>query len=290
MTLVANVIPFTQSDLGEALFWDERTGSVIWADVFKNRIYVWTSADVGPKHFDFDSIITSIAKRDSGGYVIATGDALQMLDQEFKVLQTVPFAHANPNVRTNDGSIDPQGNFWLGSMAYDGKANQGEVKIISPDASMKVVKTGVTISNGMDWSPEGSIFYYVDTPTKTVARFEYDASNSTLIRELQGFDVSALSGAPDGMCVDSEGNLWVAFWGGGCVRKFSASGVLLDEVAVDATLVTNCAFGGPDLSTLYITTAVPSYDASITAVEPLAGSLFCVEAGVSGRIQNNFKG
>ena len=290
MSLVASVIPFSHSDLGEALLWDERIGCVIWADVFKNRIYVWSSSEIAPKHYDFDSIVTSIAKRDSGGYAIAAGDAIQILDEEFKILRSIPLTHANPNVRTNDGSIDPQGNFWFGSMAYDGKDSQGELKMISPDASIRVVKAGVTISNGMDWSPDGSIFYYIDTPTKTVSRFEYDASKSTLVRELQGFDVSALSGAPDGMCVDSEGNLWVAFWGGGCARKFSPSGVLLDEVKVDATLVTNCAFGGPGLSTLYITTAVPSYDASITQREPLAGSLFCVGVDVSGRIQNNFKG
>jgi sugar lactone lactonase YvrE len=262
----------------------------MWVDAFKMIINVWNPATKTLKSQLFDSLVTSIAKRESGGYVVAAGLKLIEIDNDLKVTKSTPLEMPFENVRTNDGNVDINGNYWVGAFANDAKPKQGNLRRISPNLESKVFLKDITIANGMDWSPDNKIMYYIDTPTKKVSRFKFNTETSELEGELEPIDVSGYSGAPDGMCTDINGNLWVAFWGGGCIRNFSPTGELLAQVDLAATLVTNCAFGGPDLSTLYITCAVPAYEEFVTGEEPLAGSLFKADVGTQGRLQNNFLG
>ena len=286
----AECIPNTKGDLGEGLLWDERNETIMWVDAFVKIINTWSPATKTLIERKYDSLVTSIAKRESGGYVVAAGLKLIVLNENLDVAGTSPLEMPNENVRTNDGNVDINGNYWVGCFANDAKPKQGNLRRISPNLESKVFLKDISIANGMDWSPDNKICYYIDTPTRKISRFNFNTKTSELEGELEAIDVSKYSGAPDGMCVDSLGNLWVAFWGGGCVRSFSPTGELLSQVDVAATLVTNCAFGGPDLSTLYITCALPSYEDFVKGDEPLAGSLFKAEVGVQGRLQNNFAG
>ena len=284
----AECIPNTKGDLGEGLLWDERNQTIMWVDAFVKIINTWDPATKTLIERKYDSLVTSIAKRESGGYVVAAGLKLNTLNDNLDVISSSPLEMPNENVRTNDGNVDLNGNYWVGCFANDAKPKQGNLRRISPNLESKVFLQDITIANGMDWSLDNKICYYIDTPTKKVSRFNFNTETSEFEGELEAIDVSQYSGAPDGMCVDAAGNLWVAFWGGGCVRSFSPSGELLAQVDVAATLVTNCAFGGPDLSTLYITCAIPSYEDFVKGEEPLAGSLFKAEVGAKGRLQNNF--
>ena len=286
----AECIPNTKGDLGEGLLWDERNETIMWVDAFVKIINTWNPATKTLIERKYDSLVTSIAKRESGGYVVAAGLKLIVLSENLDVAGTSPLEMPNENVRTNDGNVDINGNYWVGCFANDAKPKQGNLRRISPNLGSKVFLKDITIANGMDWSPDNKICYYIDTPTKKVSRFNFNIETSELEGELEAIDVSQYSGAPDGMCVDAAGNLWVAFWGGGCVRSFSPTGELLAQVDVAATLVTNCAFGGADLSTLYITCAIPSYEDFVKGEEPLAGSLFKADVGAKGRLQNNFAG
>ena len=286
---IAECVPGTKGDLGEGVLWDERSGTLLWSDVFKNTIIQWNPESNSFFRREFKNAITSIEKKAAAGFIVASGNCIQLLDENLVVINQTFLEMPNPNVRTNDGNIDPLGNFWIGSMAYDAKAGMGDLKRVAGDFQTRVALRDVTISNGMDWSPSGDIFYYIDTPTEQVRRFKFDLGSGWLGEEMEPIDVSDSPGVPDGMCVDAEGNLWVAFWGGGQVRNFSQEGKLLGVVEVSASLVTNCAFGGKALSTLYITTADASYEESIMEREPLAGSLFFAEVKVKGKLQNNFK-
>jgi sugar lactone lactonase YvrE len=286
----AECIPNTKGDLGEGLLWDERNQTIMWVDAFVKIINTWDPATKILIERKYDSLVTSIAKRESGGYVVAAGLKLNTLNDNLDVISSSPLEMPNENVRTNDGNVDLNGNYWVGCFANDAKPKQGNLRRISPNLESKVFLQDITIANGMDWSLDNKICYYIDTPTKKVSRFNFNTETSEFEGELEAIDVSQYSGAPDGMCVDAAGNLWVAFWGGGCVRSFSPTGELLAQVDVAATLVTNCAFGGPDLSTLYITCAIPSYEDFVKGEEPLAGSLFKAEVGAKGRLQNNFLG
>ncbi len=286
----AECIPNTKGDLGEGLLWDERNQTIMWVDAFVKIINTWNPATKTLIERKYDSLVTSIAKRESGGYVVAAGLKLIVLNENLDVAGTSPLEMPNENVRTNDGNVDLNGNYWVGCFANDAKPKQGNLRRISPNLESKVFLKDISIANGMDWSPDNKICYYIDTPTRKISRFNFNTETSELEGELEAIDVSKYSGAPDGMCVDALGNLWVAFWGGGCVRSFSPTGELLAQVDVAATLVTNCAFGGPDLSTLYITCALPSYEDFVKGDEPLAGSLFKADVGAKGRLQNNFLG
>ena len=285
---IAECVTGTKGDLCEGLLWDERSGTLLWADVFKNTIVSWKPESNSFLRKEYGNVVTSIAKNSTEGFVVAAGDGIQLLDKNLVLKDEISLAMPNPNVRTNDGNIDPLGNFWIGSMAYDAKAGMGDLKRVSGNFESQTMLRDITISNGMDWSPDGEIFYYIDTPTQKVGRFKFILDSATLGQELEPIDVSHSPGAPDGMCVDAEGNLWVAFWGGGQVRNFSPEGNLLGVVTLPVSLVTNCAFGGADLSTLYITTADSSHESFVTGDEPLAGSLFLADVGIRGRLQNSF--
>lgn len=142
---------------------------------------------------------------------------------------------------------------------------------------------GVTISNGLAWSRDASTLYYIDTPTRAVAAFDYDRARGTVSGRRVAIEVPETMGSPDGMTIDAEGRLWIAQWDGGCVGRWDpTSGRLLERIPVPARRVTSCAFGGPALEDLYITTARTGLDERSLAEEPLAGGLFRVRPGVAG--------
>jgi sugar lactone lactonase YvrE len=199
----------------------------------------------------------------------------------------LPEVWADPTVRMNDGGCDPQGRFYCGSMAYDEAPGRGTLYRLDPDRSVRVVLDGLTISNGLAWSPNGYTAYHVDSPTQTVRAYAFDADRGRLEDGHVVVVIDAADGTPDGLTVDADGNLWVALWDGGAVRHYSASGELLDVVAVPARRVTACTLGGVDLDTLFITTSrvdVPPGE------QPAAGALFIAHPGVRGLPTATFLG
>jgi sugar lactone lactonase YvrE len=182
-------------------------------------------------------------------------------------------------VRMNDGGCDPQGRFYCGSMAYAETPGAGSLYRLDLDGSVATVLTDVTISNGLTWSIDGSQAYYIDTPTHRVDVFDFDALAGTFSNRRPLVEIDAALGSPDGLTIDAEGNIWVALWAGGAVHRYSPDGVLTDVVAIPASQVTACAFGGPSLDRLYITTSRRDIDMTR---EPHAGALFMTRPDVGG--------
>ena len=183
----------------------------------------------------------------------------------------------------NEGAADPDGRFYCGSMAYDTRAGAAALYRLDPDGSVAVVLEGVTISNGLDWSPNGSQAYYNDTPTRRTDVFDYDIDAGLTGRRI----FARVDGHPDGLVVDSEGGVWVALYGGGAVQRFAPDGSLDAVVELPVTKVTGCTFGGPRLDELFITT---SREGLAPGDEPRAGSLFRVAPGVRGVPVGEFGG
>jgi sugar lactone lactonase YvrE len=189
-------------------------------------------------------------------------------------------------VRMNEGGCDPDGRFYCGSMAYDKRPGAGALYRLDPDRSVRVVLANVTISNGLEWSPDGSRAYYDDTPTHRIAVFDYDRESG--LTGLRPFaEIPPEAGHPDGLTVDAQGGVWVALFGGGVVRRYTPDGVLDGVVEVAARKVTACTFGGPRLDQLFITTSREGLEPGI---DPLAGSLFQVVTGVVGLPAREFAG
>jgi sugar lactone lactonase YvrE len=201
-------------------------------------------------------------------------------------LTYLPDLWSDDDVRMNEGGCDPDGRFYCGSMAYDARPGAGTLYRLDPDASTTVVLRGVTISNGLEWTPDGGRAYYVDTPTGRIDLFDYDR-DAGLTGRRPFVSVPADDGHPDGLTVDAEGGVWVALYGGAAVRRYTPDGRLDLVVELPTPHVTACTFGGPDLDELFITT---SQENLAPGSDPLAGSLFRASVGVTGRPVREFAG
>jgi sugar lactone lactonase YvrE len=186
----------------------------------------------------------------------------------------------------NEGGCDPDGRFYCGSMAYDQRPGGGALYRLDPGGSVRAVLENVTISNGLEWSPDGSRAYYNDTQTYRTDVFDYDG-DSGLTGRRPFVDLSAEAKLPDGLTVDEEGGVWVALANGGAVRRYTPAGVLDEGIEVPAKKVTACTFGGPNLDELFITTSREDLE---PGEDPLAGSLFRAEVGVAGLPVREFAG
>jgi sugar lactone lactonase YvrE len=269
---------------GEGPVWSERWDGLRWVDMLAGDV-LSLAADGTINRRHVGSVAAVLRPRQQGGAVIGVerGFALEDADGTLTHLDEL---WSDTNVRMNEGGCDPDGRFYCGSMAYDQQPGAGELYRLDPDGSVHVVLENVTISNGLEWSPDGSRAYYNDTPTQRIDLFDYDGE-SGLTGRRPFAEVPAEAGGPDGLTVDEEGGVWVALYGGGSVRRYTPEGVLDEVIEVPAKMVTACTFGGRDLDQLFITT---SREDLKPGEDPLAGSLFQAAVHVSGMPAREFVG
>jgi len=197
---------------------------------------------------------------------------------------------AEDGLRGNDAAVDADGRLWAGTMRYDEAPGGGRLYRVGPGGEVVTVLPEVSISNGIGWSPDGRLMYYVDTPSRRVDVFDVDSETGLVARRRQFVDLARVPGFPDGLTVDADGCLWVALWDGGAVHRYTPAGVLDRAVEVPATRTTACTFGGPGLGDLYITSATAGLDPAKLAAEPLAGSVFVLPAAGTGQPGHAFAG
>lgn len=269
---------------GEGPVWSERWGGLRWVDMLAGDVLSLTpEGEITRRHVG--GVAAAIRPRRQGGAVIGVerGFALESADGALTHLGAL---WADESVRMNEGGCDPEGRFYCGSMAYDKRPRAGALYRLDRDLSVRVVLANVTVSNGLEWSPDGSRAYYVDTPTRRIAVFDYD--RDTGLTAMRPFaEIPPDAGRPDGLTVDEQGFVWVALTGGGAVRRYTPEGALDGVVEVAARKVTACTFGGPRLDQLFITTSREGLEPGI---DPLAGSVFRVAAGVVGLPAREFAG
>jgi sugar lactone lactonase YvrE len=226
-------------------------------------------------------VASVVRHRASGGFAIAVEHDLLVADDELESFETAARdVTDDPANKLNEGGVDPLGRFVIGSMAYDERPGAGRVFRIDVDGSVHTVLPSVSISNGLQWSADGRRAFYIDTPTGRVDVFDVDAETGEWSGRRPHIVVTGTPGHPDGMAIDEEDGLWVALWGGSAVRHYDRAGELRHEIALPASHVTSCAFGGPDRRTLFITTSRLGLDGS--TAEPEAGSVFAWDAPVAG--------
>jgi sugar lactone lactonase YvrE len=262
---------------GEGPFWHD--GRLGWVDLMAGHLWLAGfdgTTLTGARSYDVGRPLGAAVPRTGAGWVLAAGVAFWSLEEDGTVTRLTDDLADASVIRMNDGKCDPAGRFWAGTMAYDEKPGAGAFFVF--DGTVRTVLESVTISNGLGWSPDHSLMYYIDTPTGRVDVFDYDEASGT-VSGRRPF-VSVEGGSPDGMSVDDEGFLWVALWGGGAVHD--PSGRHVATVRVPVTNVTSCCFGGPDRSTLFITTSQHGLTPEQRAAEPDAGRVFRVEPGVAG--------
>jgi sugar lactone lactonase YvrE len=268
---------------GEGPVWSPSWGGLRWVDMLAGDVLsLADDGTVSRRHVG--DVAAALRPRRDGGAVIGIERGFALEDAD-GTLRALPPVWSDPGIRMNEGGCDPDGRFWCGSMAYDQRPGAGSLYRLDPDGTVAVAFGGVTISNGLDWSPDGSLAYYDDTPTHQVAVFDYSSEAGLTGRRT--FVQLADDENPDGLTVDAEGGVWVALFGAGVVRRYTADGRLDGVVEVPAAQVTACTFGGPALDRLYITTSRENLPPD---ADPLAGALFAVDPGVAGRPVREFAG
>jgi sugar lactone lactonase YvrE len=286
--LTARPVTAAVADHGEGPVWHPSFAGVRWVDMHAGDILELRGPDAVTRTH-VGTVAAAFRPRSKGGIVLADQRGFVLLDEKLAVERRLPPLWEDPGVRMNEGGADPAGNFWCGSMAYDESAGAGSLYRLTPALVATEVVTGVTISNGLGFSPDGTRAYYVDTPTRRVDTFDFE--DGELANRRPPVEIVDGPGNPDGLTVDAEGCLWVALFNGSAVHRYSPDGELLAVVPLPAAQVTACTFGGPDLDRLYVTTSREGLDDAARAEQPLAGALFTVDVpGVRGLPVLEFSG
>ncbi len=282
MRHVFDVAVRAEATLGEGPTWDPATGRLLWLDILGSRLHTYDPATGRSTVRVTEQHVGAAKPRAGGGLVLNLRDGVGLLDEDgsFCWLHHEPI----PGRRANDAAVAPDGSLWVGTMRYDEAPGGGTLSRVTGDGSVSVVLDDVAVSNGTGWSPSGTLMYYIDSPTRRVDVFDHADGRVTNRRPFAEIEDGA--GFPDGLTVDAAGCVWVALWAGGAVRRYTPEGVLDRVIELPTPLVTACAFGGADLTDLYVTTA----RVGLEAPHPLSGSLLVVPGAGQGVAQPAFTG
>ena len=279
------------ADLAEGLLWDPESESLLWVDLELGHLHRFVPATGADSVVEVGQPVGAAARRRSGGLVLAVRDGFALLSENegrLDLVAEVEFELASN--RMNDGKCDPLGFFWAGTKAASDRPGTAALYRLGPDLAVETMLEGATISNGLDWSPDLTCMYYVDSPTRGIDVLDYDPGSGRIANRRRLVTIPPEAGMPDGLTVDSEGCIWLALWGGAAVHRYTPRGVLDRAVELPVSQVTSCAFGGSDLGDLYVTSASTGLTPSGRAAEPHAGALFRVRPGVVGLPPRGFAG
>ena len=265
--------------LGEGPVWVKREAALYWVDIKGRKIFRLTHRGE-LSNWETPFRVGSLAPRASGGFIAGTDEGLAHIDPESSRFEIIanPEEHL-PDNRFNDGKLDRRGRFWAGTMDDREREATGTLYCIDADLSWTAFDTGYRVTNGPAFSPSGKLMYHNDSARQVTYVFDLEdpARERRVFLQFKEGD-----GYPDGMTVDSEGCLWIAFWDGGCVRRFSPAGDWLETIEMPVARATSCAFGGLDLDRLYVTSASIGLDESAAQMQPKGGGLFMFTPGVRG--------
>jgi sugar lactone lactonase YvrE len=280
-----------RAELGEGPLWDDRRQCLLFVDIMRGHVHEFHPDSGRHRVIEIGLPVGAIALTERGDWVAAAADGFYRVDPKTGTTTLVAEVEADqPENRMNDGYVDARGRFWAGTMGMGGRRERGSLYRLDTDGTVRRMLSRVSISNGIDWSPDGRTMYYIDLALGRVDQFDFEPAKGSIDNRRLFVDIPIDVGYPDGLIVDAEGYVWVALWEGGAVHRYAPDGRLHLVVPVPASQTTKCAFGGPNLDDLYITTAWIGLDAAARAEQPLAGGLFRVKPGVCGRTANRFGG
>jgi sugar lactone lactonase YvrE len=277
------------TQLGEGPLWDHRRQRLLFVDIMRGHVHDFDPVSGRDRIVEFPWPVGALALCEDGDWLLAAAGGFQKANPSDGTTTLVaPVEADKPGNRMNDGYVDARGRFWAGTMGMHHVRHAGALYRLDPDATASQVLTGVSTSNGIDWSLDNRIAYYVDTPTGRVDRFDFNVTAGALRNRRPFVEIAAEDGFPDGLVVDAEGFVWVCLWRGGAVRRYAPNGKLDMVIPVPASQTTKCAFGGPKLDELFITTAWIGLTDDERKAQPLAGALFRCRPGVKGRTPNRW--
>lgn len=271
------------AELGEAPCWDAQAERLIWVDLMPGLVHRLDPRTGHDETYDVGQPVGAAVPTASGRLALAVSDGFAFLDPERRLVERIADVERDVAATMfNDGKCGPAGRFWAGTRDVEGRRPIGSLYRLDADLNVTRVVTDVILSNGLGWSPDARTMYYVDSMTYGLDAFDFEPSKGSVSNRRRLLDVPRYWGLPDGMTVDEEGWIWLAFWGGSSVRRISPTGRVTAIVELPVSQVTSCAFGGEDLGDLYITSARGGLSAADLGDQPNAGDLFRLRPGVRG--------
>ena len=273
-----------KSELTECPIWHAAWNSFLWVDIEGGYLYRYNLEDKRVTSWDFPHRLTLVVETSSDKLLLALDAKLALFDPIMESLEwLVDLYPGNTSLRCNDGACDPQGRLWVGTMSLQMTQGVAALFRLDKDLVPKEMVSNVTISNGLSWSLDGKIMYYIDSPTQKVQAFHFDSQTGNIRFKKDVILVPEKFGTPDGMCMDENGMLWIGHYGGSGIFCWNPeTGKLVDKIEVPAPHVTSCAFGGPQGNQLLITTARENMSDEKLEEYPLSGSVFIAEMPVTG--------
>lgn len=267
----------SKSTLGEGTTWDAKTQTLYWVDILQKKVYANTDLLI-----ELDDLIGCLAPCKNGNLIL--GKRASFVEFEIGSAQQKNIYSLNETAinRMNDGKCDPAGRLIAGTMAMNETDPTGNLYSFDGNQAEVLIR-GVTISNGMAWSPNHQTFYYIDTPTRQVQAFDYDIQTGKIANPRVAIQIPESFGWPDGMTSDTQGNVWIAMWGGAQITKWNPNtGEFLEKISVPALNSSCCVFGGKNMNELFITSARHNMSEEEINKYPLSGGLFKVVTNIEG--------
>lgn len=287
----ATVVLNAKATLGEGALWHPTEQVLYWVDIEGKALHIFDPETKEDTCFSVGERVGTVVPVAEGGALVALQNGIHHINTKTGELTFLINPIEATDIRFNDGKCDPDGRFWVGTMALDTRKGAAVLYRMDTDGSIRQVLQNLTISNGIIWSADNNIMYFVDTPTQRVKAYDYNHATGEIRDERTVVEIPKNDGSPDGMTLDAAGNLWIALHGGGVVVCYDpATGEALHKIKVPCPQTTSCAFGGKDLSTLYITTAREGLSGEQLADYPESGSIFAVKPGTKGVPANFYKG
>lgn len=280
----------SEDQLGEAPFWDERSGELLRVDISRGCVHGWNPSSGAVWVREYEGEVSAVVPRSgSDGWVLAAGHRI-LLDDGERLDVVASVEEHLPHNRFNDCKCDSKGRLWAGSMSKQRSPGDACLYRLGPSGDLQVVLAGTTLSNGLGWSPQGEWMYFIDSTTQRIDVMDFQEESGEVENRRPFAKIDEADGLPDGMAVDAEGGVWVCLFGGGALRRYGPEGTLEAIVSLPVTNPTSPVFGGPRFQTLYVTSARHRLPKRQLAAEPLAGALLAVDPEVPGQPGNRFRG
>lgn len=287
--LTAEPLDEHQTTLGEGPVWDADADCLVRVDILGRRVLLTEAGGETRTRYRVPDHVGAALPAGGDRWLLALRDRFAVLHADGRVTELLTVL-TDDALRFNDAACDPLGTAFAGTMRYDEAPGDGTLLRLDPGPVATPVLTGQGLCNGLGWSPDGRTCYFADTLAGTVRAFDRDPSTGELRDPRVLVEIPAEAGAPDGLCTDDDGCLWIALYDGGAVRRYTPDGTLDTVLRLPVAQVTSCAFGGPGRGRLYVTTASQGMDDAERAAAPLAGVLFAVEPGIGGPAGTPWRG
>lgn len=293
--MVETKVPVTcvvdcRNKLGEVPVWDVAEQALYWVDIEGRLLQRLTPATGKVERWEMPERIACLALREQGGLIVAFASGIAFYDLDTGAIEWIARPDPVPTNRFNEGKCDRQGRFWTGTMDDRLAHHSASLFRVDPDRTVTRVLDGIGISNSIVWSLDDSELYFADTLDGRIDRFDFDAATGTLSNRRKIVDLTGTGIGPDGSTIDTEGYLWNAQWDGWRLARYAPDGRLDRIVPLPVQKPTSCMFGGPDLRTLYVTSAVWDLTPDQLLDQPHAGGLFALDVGIGGVPEPRFAG